>query len=62
MLQRVQSRKYKIFQGPYTDVYPNALSMYLLKEGKWRIPKEHIKKSFSYRSIEYIYEEVRSVK
>lgn len=47
------------FQGSYTDVYPNALSMYLLKEGKWGIPKEHIKKSFSHRSIEYIYEEVR---
>ncbi|VDI19435.1 Hypothetical predicted protein [Mytilus galloprovincialis] len=46
----------KIF-GPYTKVYPNALSMYLLKEGKWRIPKENIKSSFDYRSLEYIFEE-----
>ncbi|XP_052081228.1 uncharacterized protein LOC127719252 [Mytilus californianus] len=37
-------------------MYPNALSMYLLKEGKWKIPKEHITKSFNQRSIEYIYE------
>lgn len=47
------------FQGVYTQEYPNALSMYLLKEGKWKIPKEFIKASFSHRSIEYIYEEVR---
>ncbi|OPL32910.1 hypothetical protein AM593_01091, partial [Mytilus galloprovincialis] len=54
----IASRQMSIkFQGSYTDVYPNALSMYLLKEGKWGIPKEHIKKSFSHRSIEYIYEE-----
>ncbi|XP_071147662.1 uncharacterized protein [Mytilus edulis] len=51
-----ESMEKKIY-GSYTDVYPNALSMYLLKEGKWGIPKEHIKKSFSHKSIEYIYEE-----
>ncbi|XP_071147009.1 transient receptor potential cation channel subfamily M member 1-like [Mytilus edulis] len=50
------SIKKKIF-GSYTKVYPNALSMYLLKEGKWRIPKENIKTSFDYRSLEYIFEE-----
>lgn len=49
------SQKKRIY-GNYTDIYPNALSMYLLKEGKWKIPKEHIKKSFNQRSIEYIYE------
>ncbi|XP_052082909.1 uncharacterized protein LOC127720374 [Mytilus californianus] len=51
-----ESSEKKIY-GTFTDVYPNALSMYLLKEGKWRIPKEHIKKSFSHRSIEFIYEQ-----
>ncbi|CAC5407421.1 unnamed protein product [Mytilus coruscus] len=43
--------------GSYTKMYPNALSMYLLKEGKWTIPKENIKTSFGCRSLEYIYEE-----
>ncbi|XP_052082915.1 uncharacterized protein LOC127720376 isoform X2 [Mytilus californianus] len=50
------SIKDKIF-GSYTKMYANALSMYLLKEGKWRIPKENIKTSFGCRSLEYIYEE-----
>ncbi|XP_048739893.2 uncharacterized protein LOC125648693 isoform X2 [Ostrea edulis] len=46
----------KIF-GCLSNVYPNALSMYLLKEGKWKIPKDVIKKSFSHKSLEYIAEE-----
>jgi hypothetical protein len=33
--------------------------MYLLKEGKWKIPKDVIKKSFSHKSLEYITAEVR---
>ncbi|VDI72971.1 Hypothetical predicted protein [Mytilus galloprovincialis] len=31
--------------------------MYLLKKGKWRIPKECINELIDYRSVEYIYEE-----
>ncbi|XP_062575810.1 transient-receptor-potential-like protein [Saccostrea cucullata] len=46
--------------GSLTDVYPNAMSMYLLKEGQWKIPKNVIKKSFSHKSIEYIYGESMS--
>ncbi|XP_062594126.1 uncharacterized protein LOC134255618 [Saccostrea cucullata] len=43
--------------GCNTRVYPNALSMYLMKTGKWRIPKNAITASFNHRSIEYIFEE-----
>ncbi|XP_061170920.1 uncharacterized protein LOC133180401 [Saccostrea echinata] len=43
--------------GYNTRVYPNALSMYLLKTGKWKIPKNAITASFNYQSIEYIFEE-----
>ncbi|XP_052081241.1 uncharacterized protein LOC127719267 [Mytilus californianus] len=50
-----KSQEKRIY-GENTNMYPNALSMYLLKEGKWKIPKEHITKSFNERSIEYIYE------
>ncbi|XP_055999756.1 transient receptor potential cation channel subfamily M member 2-like [Ostrea edulis] len=46
----------KLF-GSSSEVYPNALCMYLLKEGKWKIPKDVIKKSFSHKSLEYITEE-----
>lgn len=35
--------------------------MFLLKNGKWHIPKECIKKYFDHRSIEYIYEEVSKI-
>lgn len=50
--------KFNQFQGKETEMYSNALSMYLLKNGKWHIPKECINKSFDHRSIEYIVEEV----
>ncbi|XP_052074335.1 uncharacterized protein LOC127712113 [Mytilus californianus] len=43
--------------GKDTKLYANALSMYLLKKGKWRIPKECINELLDYRSVEYIYEE-----
>ncbi|VDI33497.1 Hypothetical predicted protein [Mytilus galloprovincialis] len=42
--------------GNDTEIYWNALSMYLLKIGKWLIPKEIVTRSFDHRSLEYIYE------
>ncbi|VDI66206.1 Hypothetical predicted protein [Mytilus galloprovincialis] len=42
----------------YTNDYGTALSMYLLKKGKWTISKKDMKKLFSQKSLEYIYEEV----
>jgi hypothetical protein len=48
-------------QGENTHIYPNALSMYLLRDGKWKIPKPFIKTSFNHRSIEFIFEEVRTI-
>ncbi|CAC5409472.1 unnamed protein product [Mytilus coruscus] len=42
--------------GDDTEIFWNALSMYLLKIGKWQIPKEIVTRSFDHRSIEYIYE------
>ncbi|XP_071146988.1 uncharacterized protein [Mytilus edulis] len=39
-----------------TAIFLDALSMYLLKEGKWNIPKEQMKKSFNLKSINYIHE------
>lgn len=52
------------FQGEATELY-EALSMYLLKNGKWKIPKEAFsmfKKTFSFTSIKYIYEKVMRLK
>jgi hypothetical protein len=46
-------------QGRNTQMYPNALSMYLMKMGKWKIPKNFVKGSFNHRSIEFIFEQVR---
>ncbi|XP_056002822.1 uncharacterized protein LOC125661031 [Ostrea edulis] len=43
--------------GENSHIYPNALSVYLLRAGKWKIPKTCIKKSFNHRSIEFIFEE-----
>ncbi|XP_062595692.1 uncharacterized protein LOC134257058, partial [Saccostrea cucullata] len=48
------------FFGCKTDLYPNALSMYLMKKGKWKIPKNIIKTSFNQKSIEYIFEKEMS--
>ncbi|CAC5385236.1 MIB [Mytilus coruscus] len=42
----------------YTNDYATALSMYLLKKGKWTISKKDMRKLFSQKSVEYIYEEV----
>ncbi|XP_063407910.1 uncharacterized protein LOC134691350 isoform X2 [Mytilus trossulus] len=42
--------------GDDTEIYWNALSMYLLKIGKWQIPKNDVIRSFNHRSLEYIYE------
>ncbi|XP_052082917.1 uncharacterized protein LOC127720378 [Mytilus californianus] len=42
----------------YTNDYATALSMYLLKKGKWTISKKDMRKLFSQKSLEYIYEEV----
>ncbi|XP_061170919.1 uncharacterized protein LOC133180400 [Saccostrea echinata] len=56
MYQNANGSNNKIF-GNFTDTYPNALSMYLLKTGNWKIPRNVIIKSFSYRSIEFIFEE-----
>ncbi|XP_062566435.1 uncharacterized protein LOC134228754, partial [Saccostrea cucullata] len=51
-------RKYSVF-GKLTTEYPNILSMYLLKEGQWNIPKPTVesafpKHTFNKKSIEYI--------
>ncbi|CAC5386136.1 unnamed protein product [Mytilus coruscus] len=43
--------------GKDTDMYDNALAMYLLKKGQWRIPKEFINKYFGLQSFRYIYED-----
>ncbi|XP_071179495.1 uncharacterized protein [Mytilus edulis] len=43
--------------GEDTDMYDNALAMYLLKKGQWRIPKEFINKYFGLQSFRYIYED-----
>lgn len=51
-----------IVQGENTHIYPNALSVYLLRAGKWKIPKTCIKKLFNHRSIEFIFEEVRIIR
>ncbi|CAC5421434.1 unnamed protein product [Mytilus coruscus] len=42
--------------GMDKELYTVALSMYLLKNGKWRIPKDAFKTSFRYPCIKYIYE------
>ncbi|XP_052074333.1 uncharacterized protein LOC127712112 isoform X27 [Mytilus californianus] len=42
--------------GMDKELYIDALSMYLLKNGKWRIPKDAFKTSFSFPCIKYIYE------
>ncbi|XP_076109068.1 uncharacterized protein LOC143077068 [Mytilus galloprovincialis] len=42
--------------GMDKELYTDALSMYLLKNGKWRIPKDAFKTSFTYPCIKYIYE------
>ncbi|VDI23404.1 Hypothetical predicted protein [Mytilus galloprovincialis] len=43
--------------GEDTDMYDNALAMYLLKKGQWRTPKEFINKYFGLQSFRYIYED-----
>ncbi|XP_062578087.1 transient receptor potential cation channel subfamily M member 2-like [Saccostrea cucullata] len=40
----------------FKEKYANPICMYLLKSGKWKIPKDCIKHFFSHRSIEYIFE------
>ncbi|XP_056004040.1 uncharacterized protein LOC125661033 isoform X1 [Ostrea edulis] len=43
--------------GGNSHIYPNALSMHLMKTGQWKIPKNFIKGSFNHRSIEFICEQ-----
>ncbi|VDI09640.1 Hypothetical predicted protein [Mytilus galloprovincialis] len=47
---------YKLWETE-KEVYVNALSMYLLKIEKWRIPEDAFKMTFDHRSIAYIYEQ-----
>jgi hypothetical protein len=45
-------------QGENSDIYPNALIMYLLRTGNWNLPRSVLEKCLNKELIEFVWEGV----